>query len=244
MFDWMLARKLDRIGRKANPDAAFVRSLKQRIVGKPRSVVSHWKKAAVGSITSASLLLLGTGAFAYSSDVVLPDHPLYPVRQTLEKVEVKLSFTLEQKAKVQLDHLERRLKEQQLLNKSNKPIDPARVKRFVGETEAEIDAVGSIPGPRGAELDQATAKVEQDFAATLVQAKEQTKDDTEKEKINSMLDEQTDAIEAHVKKLHEKRQKHFKGVIQRHQELHKEDAVKTDAVRIDARTQETESQED
>ncbi|KAA0207016.1 hypothetical protein EDM68_00275 [Candidatus Uhrbacteria bacterium] len=108
--------RLWKIARRAKPDAAFVAHLASRIaqLGSARSPVS-WLGAYGFRFAGVAMLVLavlgGTAGYAYASDAVLPDHPLYPVREYVEGMEERAARTAEAKAQVQRKHLERKLEE-------------------------------------------------------------------------------------------------------------------------------------
>lgn len=101
------------ISRRAVPDAAFVARMNARFAP-PRVVNFAYRFAAAGSALVLSLGL-GTTAYAYSSDDVTPEHPLYPVRSAVENVEEAVAVTPTLKQAVQKQLVQRRLREVQVL---------------------------------------------------------------------------------------------------------------------------------
>ncbi len=107
--------RLWKFARRAKPDVAFLARLETELrdhgafVREPRRL-PVWRLA-----TAACAVVLafgaGAGAYAYSSDEVLPDHPLYPVREYVEGMEERAALTAEARARVQRKHLERKLEE-------------------------------------------------------------------------------------------------------------------------------------
>lgn len=91
-----------------------------------KSFVHTW--SAVGAL--AILLMVGVSSYAYASDDVLPNTPLYPVRQVLEQVETKLAVTPVQKDQVQRKLIERRKQEVQKLKALKKPV-PVEIERQI-----------------------------------------------------------------------------------------------------------------
>ncbi len=81
------------------------------------------------------VVCIGLSSYAYASDDVLPDTVLYPVRQVIEEVEVKLAVTPVQKRKVVDKLVERRKKEVKILQEKKKPVPPA-IKKFLKATAA------------------------------------------------------------------------------------------------------------
>lgn len=91
-----------------------------------KSFVRTWSAIA----TVVLLLTVGIGSYAYASDDVLPNTPLYPVRQALEQVETKLAVTPAQKEKVQRKLVERRKHEVQKLKELKKPV-PVEIEKSI-----------------------------------------------------------------------------------------------------------------
>ncbi len=83
----------------------------------------------------------GTGAYAYSSDAVLPDHVLYPLRQSMEGFGVQIAAVTPLKDRVRLRLLERQAREKRLLQekqqkiKEKEQIKPQKVNQKEEKTE-------------------------------------------------------------------------------------------------------------
>ena len=121
-MNWLIERKLRKIGEKTSPDKAYVSALQKTLqtqVGHPMWWV-EWKKIAIVSLTSFSLIAGGTGVYAYSSDDVTPDHPLYALRQEIESVETSVAVTPEERTHVEQKHQQRRDHEQQVMEERKK----------------------------------------------------------------------------------------------------------------------------
>lgn len=73
------------------------------------------KPAAVALCAVLVILGVGTGAYAYDSPAVVEGHPLYAMKNALEKFEGKLRFTPEQKAAWHIKMQQRRLEEGEFL---------------------------------------------------------------------------------------------------------------------------------
>ncbi len=85
-----------------------------------------WYKVHITQIISASIAgivlagSVGTGAYAYTSPDVTEGHPLYPLKQTIEKVEEKTQSSPEAKAQFYLKQLARREAEKKVLERKQK----------------------------------------------------------------------------------------------------------------------------
>ena len=91
----------------------------------------HRFRFALASLAGlVTLATGGTGVYAYVSPDVTDGTPLYPVKQTLEKVEEKLQNTPEKKAEFYLKKIARREAEAQVLAARQRPVE---------KTDTEID---------------------------------------------------------------------------------------------------------
>ena len=125
---WSIKNRLSKMSRRAAPDRGFVLSLHNKLqeagyLAKPKFTLwkLSWKRMAV---SFALLLSVGVGAtatYAYESPDVLPDHPLYGLRTTLEKIELTVQSTSEGKENVRLKQLVRHLRDTRTLAIGEKP---------------------------------------------------------------------------------------------------------------------------
>lgn len=118
-MNWLFNRRLLKLGAHADPDRLFVYRLERRL----RSMTGHplsWipvRVWAFGSLSVLSLMVGGTGVYAYTSDQVLPGHVLYPLRQSIERIEERAAVTPASKQRIHVKHLQRRLHERALIIK-------------------------------------------------------------------------------------------------------------------------------
>lgn len=155
-MNWLLERKLKNLGKNADPEPRFVRALERRLrveVGHPLWWIQGWK-IALGSITAVSLIGSGTGVYAYTSNDVLLDHPLYGLRTTIEKVETKLARTPEQRSQIRVKHLARRVKEQSLLQAQHKEVPKTLIQDIEKKIDSQIDEDGRLPEKTQDEMDE------------------------------------------------------------------------------------------
>jgi len=101
------------ISRRAAPDAKFLKMMDARFLAK--HAVSFAMRLSASLAALVLSLGLGTSAYAYSSDDITPDHPLYPIRTAVENVEETVAVTPTLKAAVQTQLVQRRLHEVQVL---------------------------------------------------------------------------------------------------------------------------------
>lgn len=116
----ILEYKLKRLGRRGKPSKVFVASLKQTLIERgaaPASIGFRLPMMKFASVALSVVLLLGVGTstYAYASDEVTPDHPLYGVRQAVEVAEETIAITPAWKERVFNKNLGRKQKEIGLL---------------------------------------------------------------------------------------------------------------------------------
>lgn len=94
--------------------------------------LSVYSFARIGVVAAAIILVLSVtvSSYAYASETVLPDTPLYPVREAIEQVEVKLAVTPVQKQKVVEKMVERRKQEVEKLTELKRPV-PVKLQKFL-----------------------------------------------------------------------------------------------------------------
>jgi hypothetical protein len=120
MITWFLKRKLKRLSERSAPSSAFVGSL--ACVLRERGYLSSVRQPlrkflstfrTVGVMVGVTVLCFsfaGTAAYAYASDGLLPDHPLYPLRMAVERVEYAV-VPPSDRPNVELKQARRRLQE-------------------------------------------------------------------------------------------------------------------------------------
>ncbi len=109
----VLQYRLWKMNRAARPSGEFSNRLKMRF-GLP--VKHNWLTTSAFRVSFGTLAIVcsmgaGTVSYAYASDDVTPDHPLYAVRQAVETVEEAAAPSPEERTAVQQKHLKRRVHE-------------------------------------------------------------------------------------------------------------------------------------
>ena len=200
MKNWLLERKLKKLGHKADPDPKFLHALEKQLKqqsGHRTWWIQGWK-VALGSITAVSLISSATGVYAYNSDNVTPDHPLYSVRTALESVEMSLATTPEQKAHVTINHLARRVKEQEVLQSKHKTVPKEVIQKIETDLEKQIDENGAFATSTRQEMDEQLGTIKEKHTKLIKQGEttSSTETNTEIHKIDQKiqnLDEQRKA---------------------------------------------------
>lgn len=217
MVEWILGRKLNKIGQRSNPDRKFVHALEKKILGRMAtpSRMARLLRVATGSIASTIMLCAGTGAYAYTSDVVLPTHPLYSVRQAIEKTEDVLAFTPEKKADVRLRHARRRLHERFLLEIHERPVTVEQVDQFVKTMDGVMEANGKLNEEQRKKYDDLAEKLESTYVSSFANERDTAKSPQEQKKSDSLMESQEAAFQQHVDRLEGERKEKYQGVLRR-----------------------------
>ncbi len=145
---WFLEYKLWRLAKRADPAPAFIHALEQRLrqnTGHPVHWMSAWKLAVNSMVALTLAAASGTGVYAYTSDEVLPEHLLYPVRLKIETVEAALPLRGELMTNVDIKQLKRRVREQQIIQQRNLPLTKRNVKAFVKQLKKTVAANYALP---------------------------------------------------------------------------------------------------
>ncbi len=133
---YFLKAKLRRLGRKAGPTRAFQDELFLRLVPKP--VVSYrqhaFRFAAVGMASLLVVFGTGTSVYAYDSPDVSDGHPLYPIKQGIERIEERFAANSEQRAEFHARMMGRRMAEAERLDGAKEQIT-----RILESAAAELD---------------------------------------------------------------------------------------------------------
>jgi len=203
---WLIEHNLRRLGRKADPDRTFVKRLENRLLldadfRKPSfSPVLRW--ATVATLV-AGIGLGTTGAYAYASDDVLPGDALYPVKQGIEAIEEKTAWQEQRKIRIEQKHLQRRLKEDELIMKRFGKLPDKRLSQFHDKLDTLIEKSTKLPDADLAEIDAKTA----DLAERYSDLTENSASTTEK-----LVEKEQGKLKDRLEKMDEKRQKAFDKV--------------------------------
>lgn len=199
-MNWRVKWQLNRISRKAEPDPAFVRQLEKRLkqeVGHPIWWV-HWGKVGAAIMSASAVLMTGTGAYAYSSEEVVPDHPLYPVRQSIEQVEQTLAVTDEAKSRVELKQLARRVKEAQKLGELQRPLKAERLAQISEKITAAVKRVEERTDKRQEGLRRKAAQLERAHLELLVRSEAKAEAQEEKQKMQELIQQGRQTLKGYL----------------------------------------------
>ena len=157
-MSFLIRYRLFRLARRSHPSSLFLTNLEKTLFPQKEINHLHYVRALRYGVVPALLivgLLTGTGTYAYASDRVLPDHFLYPLRQSVEGVEFQLASVTGLKDRVRLKQLERRAREKKMLQEKRTTSvikkDPQEIKKEEKkEAKKEVKPVGKpsvIPTP-------------------------------------------------------------------------------------------------
>lgn len=142
MIPFFLTSRLTRIGRRPVADSSIKASIRESLVLAGCLPPPHSLVRFRVALASFGFLLTGFGgmtSYAYASDAVLPNTPLYPLRQKIEAIERRLSPTPAMRTRITEKQLQRRKKEAHLLEVLHKPLPPAHAKLLQEEREKRLD---------------------------------------------------------------------------------------------------------
>ncbi|MFA6429522.1 MAG: hypothetical protein WCV84_03435 [Patescibacteria group bacterium] len=139
---WHLKWRLYRLRQRAKPSALFASTLEQRFQTAPTTVrrpFTFVMKFATVMGVLALVIGVGTSGYAYASDDVLPDHPLYGLRTTIEQAEARIAPTMLRQApdEVRAKILQRRIKELRLMRAKERLMKKERMQAFVQKAHDE-----------------------------------------------------------------------------------------------------------
>lgn len=209
MMTWLLKHNLRSVGKSASLDPQFRRALRESLADRGYVSTSLIRRVPVwktGFALSGMVLSMGTGTgvYAYTSDNVLPDQPLYSVRQQIESVETRLARTPDSLEAVRLKHLGRRVHEAQILHTQNKPLSASHVAALtVGVQSVTKDA--PIPPASESEVEISDMMgIESKEIAELASQRRDADTDEDRKRIDDLVGERVKTVEKSVKKLQEK----------------------------------------
>ncbi len=198
----MIRYKLWKMSRRAQPDAAFVERLASRFTPERAARFAYRSAFRMAAAACAVVLVLGggTASYAYASESVLPDHPLYGLRETVESLQERTALD---KAAVQRNLVERRLHEITVMRNRRLAIAPKVVTRL-RDSMLRLEATSTAEGV-----------VAIDAWNTLLQRRLRTLDKREAVRLQKEADEKFSQIEKRLKQLEEKARKLRPGALKR-----------------------------
>ncbi len=193
----MIRYKLWKMSRRAQPDVLFVAGLEKTFAKRKaqsaigaKSVFTLYALRFTSAAVAIVLILGGsTTTYAYASESVLPNSPLYPLREAVEIVEEKVAISPASKAAVQRKLVERRLGEIRKMSKKNLVIEP-RVAERLRDPMLRLEATSTAKGVTAI-----------DDWKKLSQRKARAMDKREAERLEKEADEKFTEIEDRLEEL-------------------------------------------
>ncbi len=185
-MNWIIERRLRKLGHRAQPDAAFARALRKEINAEIGSSSifgwAQWHRGlawASGSTAAFVLAVSGTGVYAYQSDAITPNHVLYPVRIVAEHVVELAAITPHQRVNARMKKLQHRLREQEILQNANQ-LTPARVQEFENHVDEVMQTVADMPSKETEIVQEEVRHMEQKHVKILQKARETATEEMKK----------------------------------------------------------------
>lgn len=201
----MTRYQLWKISRRAKPDAEFVARLEQalRERGALKQGMSLFAFRMAVAACAVVLVLSGTTTYAYASETVLPNHPLYRLREAVESLQESAALSAESKAEVQRQLVERRLNEIRIMRNRRLAILPQTITRL-RDSMIRLEATTTDEGVMAVDAWNA-----------LLQRRLRTLNKREAAKLQIEADQKFLQIENRVKALRQKAQKLRPGALKR-----------------------------
>ncbi|MDO8617772.1 MAG: hypothetical protein Q7N87_02715 [Candidatus Uhrbacteria bacterium] len=204
---------LHRLQRRARPDRRFVNSLRQTLMEAgflpaSRRVLSgvegfsfwHSWKMAAASLSMIMSLGTGTVVYAYASDAVLPDHPLYPIRTTIEQAEWQFARSLEEKERIQFRHTRRHVRELRQFSIRDQMPPQAHRQRILQELK-QASASSSVFGDESDELQKylrEILKIERRELNEIFNQQQEASNEDDLKETRGLLKNQAEEIDQHM----------------------------------------------
>lgn len=138
-----------KVKRSVSASGVFKRELQKKLIiawNDKYTVKNYWFQTRIFKFTAAGMIAMllagsfGTGAYAYYSPEVTEGSMLYPVKNTIEKIEEKTKRNPEAQAKFYLKQLQRREAEKKRLEEKNKVVENLDVQiEKIGEKLEQVN---------------------------------------------------------------------------------------------------------
>lgn len=210
---WHIRMRLKKLEARARPRRYFQSRLRTRLVyphGRPWHVV--FVRPVAGMLTVAAVMGAGTSVYAYSSEDVLPSHPLYPVRQTLERVEERIAFSNTHRANLERKILLRRVREAELMEVRRMRIGPQDIERMMRAMQEAIDIGEKLPPPLQNQHDQMVAQAELQHAK-LIERVLSAGGNGENAKVERLMKRELGNLGERIEKMDERRRRTYENLL-------------------------------
>ena len=214
-MNWLIERKLNRLSKSARPNRVFKVELRRELVGSfgTNPLLGHVLKPAIASLTLVVALGAGTGVYAYNSDDVIPDHPLYGVREGIEGIESSIAtHDPSALAATERKHLARRMREIERMRELRRDVDERHIARVTRQIEHALQVGDGLPVRSREAHDEIVSKLEQRRARLLQRVHDEIPEGPKRERIERIIDEDTERLGNRIDQLAEDRKQRFEQV--------------------------------
>jgi hypothetical protein len=215
---WLLKRQLKNLSERSSPDRRFVLRLERSLraqTGHPVWWVQGWKYAVAAS-SIALVACSATGVYAYTSDDVLPDTPLYTVRQGIEQVEQVAAVTPEQKTAVQLKMLQRRFHEQEVIAAKHKTVPAAKAQPEDSNLESVVNLTTKLSTSTQETVDEKIVNLEEQHTDALLKESTQATTPEQKQQVEDLLSKQRSSLQKVINSFQAERRARFTKLLKDH----------------------------
>lgn len=214
--------KMRRMGKRVQADPKFKTDLKRDLllrIHEP-SLFTRLMAPVAAVLTVAVSLGAGTGVYAYTSDAVLPDSALYGLREGIEAAEEFVQSAAPTRlAQVRRKHLERRIREVELMKDRKKEISERHIERVTTSFERAIAAGDNIPERVRERHDEILAIMELQQAKFIQNLQEDEAYTHKREQIEKILRDESERLGDRVEKMDVKRQERYQNIRKRHEAI-------------------------
>jgi hypothetical protein len=175
--------------------------------------------APVAGILGVILALgTGTGAYAYASDDVLPETRLYPLRERIELVEAFVhSAAPTSLAAIRRKHLERRIREVELMKERRRDIAEHHIERVTTAFEHAIAAGDHVPEEVRERHDEILAVMELQQAKFIQKLQDEETYRHKRAMIEEILRNESQRLGERIETLDDTRKERFENIRQRYE---------------------------
>lgn len=233
---WFIKFKLRKLSKRAEPSSEFQAALRKellsRVPQRPWLAVIMRPVAVTASL--AAMLGAGTASYAYASDDVLPDHPLYPMREQVEQLVKTVAVTPKAQAAVQLAFVKRRVREMEAMAARQRPLERRQLEKFEREFGQAMTAGGKLDNGERAKFDDKLSAAELAQVKVLQGVRERMRDEQGKQEVENIIKDETRKITEKIDQLREKRQDQFERQLKRREAIQQQLPwkIENDDVRI------------
>ena len=218
---WPIKSKLRGLSKRAEPGSKFRVALRKELVSRlpRRPWYALIMRPVAVTASLAAMLGAGTASYAYASDSVLPDHPLYPVREQVENLVKTVAVTPKLQAAARLKLVLRRVRETEVMAARQRPLERPQVEKFEREFSQAVTAGGELNNGERAEFDGKLSAAELAQIKILQGVRERMRDEKGRQEVEDIIQDETRKITEKIDQLREKRKDQFEQQLKRREAI-------------------------